>query len=141
MTATFTIPVPREPSGGTGFHAGSAWVGIDGDTCGSAILQTGVDFVTHGNRTSFDGRRVLLRLTLRLNPFLLILAWYEWFPAPSIDFKHISLAAGDVIRTTVVATSLTSGSAVLENLSTGQTVSHTFSNQPSLCQANAEWIV
>lgn len=33
VTGTFTVPTP------TTAGSGSAWVGIDGDTCGTAILQ------------------------------------------------------------------------------------------------------
>ena len=55
MTGTFTVPTPKEPSGGSGTHSASAWVGIDGDTCGNAILQTGVDFNVNGNSVSYDG--------------------------------------------------------------------------------------
>ena len=42
---------------------------------------------------------------------------------------------------TVTATSKTGGTATITNKSTGKTVSHTFSGQPSLCEYNAEWIV
>jgi hypothetical protein len=45
---------------------------------------------------------------------------------------------------TVTATSKTAGTAVIENVSTGTTVTHTFSNEASegsLCEYNAEWIV
>lgn len=44
---------------------------------------------------------------------------------------------------TVTATSTTSGSATLDNLSTGQSVTQTFSGETSgsLCEYNAEWIV
>ncbi|PIL34607.1 hypothetical protein GSI_03386 [Ganoderma sinense ZZ0214-1] len=122
VTGTFTVPTPREPSGGSGTHSASAWVGIDGDTCGNAILQTGIDFTISGSRTSFD-------------------AWFEWFPDFAHDFTGISVSAGNSITATVVATSLTGGTATLINHSTGQTVSHTFSGQPALCQENAEWIV
>lgn len=55
MTASFVVPTPKEPSGGTGTHSASAWVGIDGDTCGTAILQTGVDFTVSGSTVSYDG--------------------------------------------------------------------------------------
>jgi hypothetical protein len=44
----------------------------------------------------------------------------------------------------VTATSLTAGTAVIENVSTSTTVTHTFSNEASegsLCEYNAEWIV
>ena len=60
VTGTFVVPTPREPSGGSGTHSASAWVGIDGDTCGTAILQTGIDFTVSGTRTSFDGPSLLL---------------------------------------------------------------------------------
>ena len=68
-------------------------------------------------------------------------AWFEWFPDFAHDFTGFSLSAGDSITASVVATSLTGGTATLINHSTGQQVSHTFSGQPALCQQNAEWIV
>lgn len=44
---------------------------------------------------------------------------------------------------TVVATSKTSGTATIENLTTGVTVKETFTGvtDGSLCETNAEWIV
>ena len=44
---------------------------------------------------------------------------------------------------TVVATSLTSGSATIENLTTGTTVTKTFTDVTygALCEYDAEWIV
>lgn len=115
---TGTITVPRASGGSNA--AASAWVGIDGDTCQSAILQTGVSFYGDG---SFD-------------------AWYEWIPDYSYSFSNFDLSVGDVIRMTVDATSKTKGVATLENLTTGRSVSHTFTNTPStLCETNAEWIV
>jgi hypothetical protein len=57
VTATFTVPVPSIPPGGddsTTYWA-SAWVGIDGDTCGNAILQTGLDFGVQGSGIGYDG--------------------------------------------------------------------------------------
>lgn len=37
VTGTFTIPTAKEPSGGSSRteYGAAAWVGIDGDTCGS----------------------------------------------------------------------------------------------------------
>ena len=54
------MPTPKEPSGSSGAHYASAWVGIDGDTCGTAILQTGVDFNVNGNSVSYDGEHPYL---------------------------------------------------------------------------------
>lgn len=63
VTGTFVVPTPSIPSGGSSRteYAASAWVGIDGDTCQTSILQTGVDFYIQGSSISYD-------------------AWYEWYP-------------------------------------------------------------
>lgn len=119
VTGTFTVPTPST----TG--SGAAWVGIDGDTCGTAILQTGIDWTKSGSSVTYD-------------------AWYEWYPDYSYDFSGITLAAGNTIKVTVTASSLTGGTATVSNLSTGKTVTHTFRNEGSLgslCETNAEWIV
>lgn len=42
VTGTFTVPTPSSSG------SGSAWVGIDGDTCSTAILQTGIDWTKSG---------------------------------------------------------------------------------------------
>lgn len=107
-------------SGGSS-AAGSAWVGIDGYTCDSAILQTGFDWYGDG---TYD-------------------AWYEWYPEYSADFTGITISEGDSIQMSVIATSLTSGSATLENLSSGETVTQTFTDVTagSLCGTSAEFII
>ncbi|KIM93710.1 hypothetical protein OIDMADRAFT_137445 [Oidiodendron maius Zn] len=117
VTGIITAPSVSGSSG----SAGSAWVGIDGDTCDTAILQTGIDWYADG---TYD-------------------AWYEWYPSYADDFSGISISEGDEIQMTVTATSTTSGSAVIENLTTGEIVSQDFSDvtDGSLCEYNAEWII
>ncbi|GKT43510.1 aspergillopepsin-2 [Colletotrichum spaethianum] len=116
VTGTITVP---EVSGVEG-AAASAWVGIDGDTCQTAILQTGISFYSDG---TFD-------------------AWYEWIPDYAYNFNNFDVSVGDQIRMTVDASSKTKGVATLENLTTGKKVTHTFTSTPSsLCETNAEWIV
>lgn len=126
VSAQITVPTPSAPSSASGTYAASAWVGIDGDTCQSAILQGGVDFYAvrsgSGTRVSYD-------------------AWYEWFPDYAYDFSGISISAGNVIQMSVQATSKTAGSVTLQNLSTGQTVTKSITSSASLCGTNAEWIV
>ncbi|TFB01136.1 hypothetical protein CCMA1212_007070 [Trichoderma ghanense] len=117
--ASATVNVP---SGGGGSNAaGSAWVGIDGATCDTAILQTGFDWYGDG---TYD-------------------AWYEWYPEFAADFSGIDIRQGDQIAMSVVATSLTGGSATLENLSTGQKVTQNFNRVTagSLCETSAEFII
>ncbi|GAB7347316.1 hypothetical protein MBLNU459_g3395t1 [Dothideomycetes sp. NU459] len=125
VTGTFTVPTVSEPSGGSSStaYSASAWVGIDGDTCETAILQTGVDFNYQDGEVSFD-------------------AWYEWYPDYSYDFSGISFSEGDSVKVTVTASSDSAGTAVVENISTGKTVTHKFSGETDdLCEYNAEWIV
>ncbi|KAG8853248.1 hypothetical protein FRB96_008332 [Tulasnella sp. 330] len=121
VTGTFIVPVPTAASGKKRGSA-TAWVGIDGDTCGGAILQTGIDFNVEKDGVSYD-------------------AWYEWFPHPSHDFSGISISGGDSITLTVTATSPTSGTAVITNNTTGQTVSKFLTSKHALCGENVEWIV
>ncbi|KAJ7237724.1 peptidase A4 family-domain-containing protein [Mycena haematopus] len=124
VTGTFVVPTPKAPSGSSssGSYAASAWVGIDGDTCGTAILQTGIDFNIDNGRVSFD-------------------AWYEYFPADATDFSGIPISAGNTIKLTATAASTTSGTVTIENVSTGVTVSKSLKSSAKLCLENAEWIV
>lgn len=122
VTATFTVPTPKEPSGGSGSHSASAWVGIDGDTCGTAILQTGLDFTIDGSSVSYD-------------------SWYEWYPDYAYDFSGITFSAGDSVTLTVTATSTKAGKAVITNNTKGKTVTKSITSTTALCEQDAEWIV
>lgn len=124
---TFTVPEPKisgKPSG-DGTTAGSAWVGIDGDTYGAAILQAGVDFyVNQDGSTSFD-------------------AWYEWFPDYAYDFE-MGIAAGDVISIWIQSYNPSEGVIYIENETTGETASQQLKapdGKSKLAGQNAEWIV
>jgi hypothetical protein len=57
-------------------------------------------------------------------------------------FSGFSISAGQTIKMTATATSTTAGSVTITNVSTGKTVTHSFTGQTgSLCRTNAEWIV
>lgn len=116
VSAQFVVPTP------SGSGAASAWVGIDGDTYTNAILQTGLDFTVSGGRVTYD-------------------AWYEWYPDYAYDFSGITFSAGDSVSVSVQATSYTAGTAVIENLTTGKTVSKAITSSSRLGGQNAEWIV
>lgn len=60
VTAVITVP-SISSTGGSSEQCVSAWVGIDGDTCDTAILQTGIDFCIEDGATTYD-------------------PWYEWYP-------------------------------------------------------------
>ncbi|KAF8452561.1 peptidase G1 [Boletus edulis BED1] len=120
VTGTFTVPTPSGRSG----DAASAWVGIDGDSdiCNGGLLQTGVDFTVTNDGASYD-------------------AWYEWYPNYSYYFSNLDVSAGDVIRASVTASSATSGTAVVENLTNGQSATQQINSTYALCGLSAEWIV
>ncbi|PWY79215.1 concanavalin A-like lectin/glucanase [Aspergillus heteromorphus CBS 117.55] len=125
VTATFKVPEPTaQAMRQTGTTAGSAWVGIDGDTYSAAILQTGIDFYLENGQTYND-------------------AWFEWYPDYAYDFD-ITVNTGDIIVAKVEALSSSQGVATIENLSTGQTASQTVSAPAAtatLGGQNADWIV
>jgi hypothetical protein len=58
VTAEFVVPTPSVPSGGSSReeYCASAWVGIDGDTCDTAILQSGVAAGIDGDLDGITGR-------------------------------------------------------------------------------------
>jgi len=116
VTGTFVVPTPSAPNG-----AVSVWVGIDGYTCGNAILQTGVDI-------SYENGDVSLQ------------PWHEWYPDYAYDFS-ISINPGDSVQLTVNAYTTTTGLVTIDNLTTGQHVSQPVSSSYALCEQDAEWIV
>ncbi|PMB66010.1 Scytalidopepsin B [Beauveria bassiana] len=120
---TFVTGTTRIPSitGQDSYAGTAAWVGIDGYSCQSAILQTGVQ--AHGDGT--------------------VRAWYEWWPEPPVYYDdQFPVKDGDVIRMSVNATSPTSGTSTLENLTTGRRITTPYRDmREPLCQADAEWIL
>jgi len=99
-------------------------VGIDGDTCQTGLIQTGVFWCVQNGEYSYE-------------------AWYEYIPAASIAYSGISVSAGDVISVKVTKTSDEGGVTTFDNTSSGESTSHTFSGQTdgTLCGEDAEWIV
>ncbi|OJJ46444.1 hypothetical protein ASPZODRAFT_66778 [Penicilliopsis zonata CBS 506.65] len=126
VTAEFTVPTPSAPPGGNSSseesYCAAAWVGIDGDTCETAILQSGVNFCVKGSEVSFN-------------------AWYEWYPEDQYTLD-LAISAGDVVKVTVM-TSNVSSTATIENTTTDKSAIYTFANtrHDPLCEYNAEWIV
>ncbi|KAJ5209884.1 Concanavalin A-like lectin/glucanases superfamily [Penicillium cf. griseofulvum] len=124
VSATFTVPEPTATDDSGEMQAVSAWVGIDGDTYTKAILQTGIDAYIQNGKQTFD-------------------AWYEWYPLSAENFD-LELSAGDVVVAKVESYSSSKGVAIVENQSSGQSVTKTLSapsTSATLAGQNAEWIV
>ena len=66
VTGTFTVPTPSNPDSGLDWVSAAAWVGIDGSTCASTILQTGVDFTVDNGRVSYDGEEPSIHIRMKL---------------------------------------------------------------------------
>ncbi|KAJ4470089.1 peptidase A4 family-domain-containing protein [Lentinula aciculospora] len=121
---TFTVPsMPSANSNG----AAAAWVGIDGDTFATAILQAGVFFSVNGDTVEYG-------------------AWYEWWPnyATDIDTDDFPVSAGDVITVNIEATSNSEGTVTLINESAGKIFAIDLTSPTKLSYLggqNAEWII
>ncbi|KAJ7346354.1 acid proteinase [Mycena albidolilacea] len=123
VTGTLVVPHLRPATGGasTGIYGGSSWVGLDGMTCQTSLMATGIDFIY-------------------LNETILANAWTEVYPNPGVNMA-MAVNAGDTVKLTVTATSTTTGTAVVENLSNGQSSTVSLTSPSPLCLENAEWIV
>lgn len=124
VSATFTVPDPTATDNSGDLQAASVWVGIDGDTYTKAILQTGIDSYIQNGEKSFD-------------------AWYEWYPDSAENFD-LDLTAGDVIVAKIESPSSSEGIAIIENKSSGRSVTKTLSapsTSATLAGQNADWIV
>lgn len=120
VQGTVVIPTLNDSNNPKG--SADIWVGIDGNNCQTAILQTGI--VAYGDGSFW--------------------VWTEWWQYNMQDYEtDLKVSGGDTVRLTVHATSRTSGTTSIENLTTGQSVSHTFSSETAypLCESDAEWIV
>lgn len=63
------------------------------------------------------------------------------YPDYAYDFSGISFSVGASVKLTITATSTTSAVFVIQNLTTGTSVTKTVSSTTKLCEANAEWIL
>lgn len=59
-TGTFVVPTVTLPANSTSgtTYTGAIWVGIDGDTCGTSILQAGIEiWIDDNGATTYGGTR------------------------------------------------------------------------------------
>ncbi|KAJ7488162.1 peptidase A4 family-domain-containing protein [Mycena latifolia] len=123
VTGTLVVPHLQPATGGasSGIYGGSAWVGLDGMTCQNSLMATGIQF-------------------MYLNETIYANTWTEVYPNAAVDLS-MTVNAGDTIKLTLTATSTTTGTAVVENLSNGESGTVSLTSPSPLCLSNAEWIV
>ncbi|RDW63081.1 uncharacterized protein DSM5745_10192 [Aspergillus mulundensis] len=144
VSATITVPTPTPTSSSDSdsdsdsastYQAASAWLGIDGATYATAILQTGIDIYVIDGEGYTD-------------------AWYEWYPDFARYFDEFAVLPGDVLVASVNASftpdangrsgGADHGVCIMENLTSGESVTTTVSAPKStatLAGLNAEWVV
>lgn len=124
VTAMTTVPAFAPPPGGSPSdnYLLAVWVGIDGHLCSTNFFQTGWYITMNASQTQYR-------------------ALFAWYPKGPVVID-LSISPGHVVKMTVEATSATTGTATVENLSNGQSHSVPYS-EPSLalCQTSAEWII
>ncbi|KAJ6481975.1 peptidase A4 family-domain-containing protein [Mycena sanguinolenta] len=122
VTGTLVVPDLQPAAGGasSGYYGGSAWVGLDGITCDN-LMAAGISFT-------------YLQGTVTAQ------AWTEVYPNAAVNLA-MTVNPGDSLKLTLTATSTTAGTAVLENLSSGESSTVSLTAPSPLCLENAEWIV
>ncbi|KAJ3852786.1 peptidase A4 family-domain-containing protein [Lentinula lateritia] len=123
-SAVGTFTVPSMPSV-NGNGAAAAWVGIDGDTFATAILQAGVFFSVTDQTVEYG-------------------AWYAFFSKNTYGSDYVQVSAGDVITVNIDASSNSEGIVTLTNESAGKSFVINLTSPTKLSYLggqNAEWII
>ncbi|KAK0630264.1 peptidase A4 family-domain-containing protein [Bombardia bombarda] len=121
--AYFTTPDLKLRDGMSAPQFAAAWVGIDGASCRSVLLQAGVTTVVNSN----GGQSAW--------------AWWEWYPEAAYSISGLPVKPGDWMSVNITASSPKSGKIIIANLQRGYSVTLSISNGPALCRVDAEWIV
>ncbi|GJN69633.1 peptidase a4 family domain-containing protein [Purpureocillium lilacinum] len=122
VEASWAVPSVSRQQGTTDDNWFYHWVGIDGVGNCNVLLQAGT------GSTIYNG-------------FTDTYAWYEFYPGNMTYAREVPVAPGDNVYVSVVATSTTTGTIYIENLTSRR--SHTYylqSDFGALCLQHAEWI-
>jgi hypothetical protein len=125
----WVIPIAQQAFGACtgGWDYESSWVGIDGYGSND-VLQAGTEsdaYCNAGTKSTYYA------------------AWYEWYPLGEVRISSLPVLAGDTMVIYVASNSSTSGTAFVENWTTGQYASINFSAPAGtqLVGNSAEWVV
>jgi hypothetical protein len=119
----YQVPAPTvRASQGTPQYAG-AWVGIDGVTWSTSLVQAGTASAIAGpGETAFW-------------------AWFEWVPAASYIIDSFPVDPGDWIWVSITPSSSTAAVIIIENYTQSYTYTVNLSGGTALGQLDADWIV
>ncbi|KAB5549536.1 concanavalin A-like lectin/glucanase domain-containing protein [Coniochaeta sp. 2T2.1] len=122
VVGSFTAPNLRDRTG-TYPQFGAAWVGIDGASCQSTLVQAGVTTILNSN----GGQSAS--------------AWFEWVPNASYTIPKFPVKAGDWLMVNVTALTKNSAQISITNYDRDYAMTVTVTGGTTLCQADADWIV
>lgn len=105
-------------------QAVAAWVGIDGDTHETALLQS-------GTVCKIDNSTGIVRNE----------AWWQWVPEAAYTIASMPVDPDDWFEVTINTTSATTAEVSITNLSQSQTYTINIANGPTLARVDADWIV
>lgn len=109
------------------YYAANAWLGIDGWSHRTALLQAGI----------------VMEVNKSISEELVFRPWYEWWPKEAMFFD-IPMGPGDDIQIEVVMFNATYGKIILENLSRGEWVARKLKSpypDAGLVGSSVEWIM
>ena len=125
----FPVPIAQQAFGTcTGTVYSSTWVGMDGNNNGADIVQSG----TESDASCSNG-----------NTFADYYAWYEWYPANTIEIRNFPVLPGDDIGVQAGVSNPTTASIFMANETTNQyfTVQMNAPAGIKFIGNSAEWIV
>lgn len=118
------VPGCTKRTGQTYPQAAAVWIGIDGNTWPSALLQSGtvckIDTSTSATRHE---------------------AWWQWVPDTAFTISTMPLAVGDWIEVTINTTSDTAATIKFDNVSQDEQVIVNVTSGPTLARKDADWVV
>ncbi|KAB5566137.1 concanavalin A-like lectin/glucanase domain-containing protein [Coniochaeta sp. 2T2.1] len=120
----FQVPTLTQRPGVTAFPQYVAtWVGIDGATWQSSLLQSGITSQLSSTGVQTDW------------------AWLEWIPDAAYNIPSFPVSAGDWIEITVSAPTSTTGVISIANLDQDVSYMIPINNGTALARVDADWIV
>jgi hypothetical protein len=122
---TFQHPTCTKRAGVTTYpQAAANWVGIDGDSWKSALVQA-------GTVCKIDNSTGIVKNE----------AWWQWVPSAAFTITTMPVLPDDWFEITIETTSTTSATITLSNISQGHTYTMTIANGAALGRVNADWVV
>jgi hypothetical protein len=125
----FNVPIAQQAFGVcSGTDYSSTWVGMDGYNNGADIVQAG----SESDASCSNG-----------NVYADYYAWYEWFPADTIEIQNFPISPGDDIGVQAGVSNPTTASIFMTNETTNQyfAVQMNAPNGTKFIGNSAEWIV